>query len=68
MRSSEVLLAITGIVILAGIALIGSLESDYCTHQVVTEDEYEDGTTMVTVYNSTDDGNLQQERSFRIIK
>ena len=68
MRSSEVLLAITGLVVLVGIMLIGSLESDYCAHQVVTEDEYEDGITVVTVYNSTDDGDIQQERTYRIIK
>lgn len=67
MRSSEVLLAITGLVVLVGIALIGSMDDSY-TNQVVIEDEYEDGSTVVTVYNSTDNGDLQQERQYRIIK
>ena len=68
MRSSEVLLAITGLVALVGIALIGSLEDDSYRNQVVVEDEYEDGTALVIVYNIMDDGDLQQERTYRIIK
>ena len=68
MRSSEVLLAITGLVALVGIALIGSLEDNSYRNQVVVEDEYEDGTALVIVYNIMDDGDLQQERTYKIIK
>lgn len=67
MRSSEVLLAITGLVALVGIALIGSID-DSCTNQVVVEDEYEDGSTIVTVYDLASTGDIHQERHYRIIR
>ena len=68
MRSSEVLLAITGLVALVGIALIGSLEDNSYNNQVVIEDEYEDGSAVVTVYDLASTGDIRQERHYRIIK
>ena len=52
MKSSEVLLVVIGVIALVGIAWIGASEDDNTNDQVVVEDQFEDGSTFVSIYNS----------------
>ena len=52
MKSSEVLLVVMGVIALVGIAWIGASEDGNDNDQVVVEDQFEDGSTFVSIYSS----------------
>ena len=52
MKSSEVLLVVMGVIALVGIAWISASEDDNDNDQVVVEDQFEDGSTFVSIYSS----------------
>ena len=66
MKSSEVLLAVVGVIALVGIAWLGSLDDNQDNDQVVVEDQLEDGSTLVSIYSST--SCTTPDKTYRVIK
>ena len=66
MKSSEVLLAVVGMIALVGIAWLGSLDDSQDNDQVVVEDHHEDGSTLVSIYSST--SSTTPNKTYRIVK
>ena len=66
MKSSEVLLVVMGVIALVGIAWIGASEDDSDNDQVVVEDQFEDGSTFVSIYSSK--SSTTPEKTYRIVK
>lgn len=67
MKSSEVLLVVMGVIALVGIAWIGASEDDnQDTDQVVVEDQFEDGSTFVSIYSSK--SSTTPEKTYKVIK
>ena len=66
MKSSEVLLVVMGVIALVGIAWIGASEDDSDNDQVVVEDQFEDGSTFVSIYSSK--SSTTPEKTYRVIK
>lgn len=66
MKSSEVLLVVIGTIALVGIAWLGSLDDNQDNAQVVVEDQLEDGSTLVSIYNST--SSTTPDKTYRIVK
>ena len=66
MKSSEVLLAVIGTIALVGIAWLGSLDDNQDNDQVVVEDQLEDGSTLVSIYNSK--SSTTPDKTYRIVK
>ena len=64
MKSSEVLLVVMGVIALVGIAWIGASEDD--NDQVVVEDQFEDGSTFVSIYSSK--SSIAPEKIYRVVK
>ena len=66
MKSSEVLLAVVGMIALVGIAWLGSLDDNQDNVQVVVEDQLEDGSTLVNIYSSA--SSTTPDKTYRIVK
>ena len=66
MKSSEVLLAVVGVIALVGIAWLGSLDDSQDNDQVVVEDQLEDGSTLVSIYSSM--SSTTPDKTYRIVK
>ena len=66
MKSSEVLLAVVGVIALVGIAWLGSLDDSQDNAQVVVEDQLEDGSTLVGIYSS--ESSTTPDKTYRIVK
>ena len=66
MKSSEVLLAVVGVIALVGIAWLGSLDDNQDNDQVVVEDQLEDGSTLVSIYSSA--SSTTPDKTYRIVK
>ena len=66
MKSSEVLLVVMGVIALVGIAWIGASEDDNANDQVVIEDQFEDGSTYVSIYSSK--SSTTPEKTYKIVK
>ena len=66
MKSSEVLLVVMGVIALVGIAWIGASEDDNANDQVVVEDQFEDGSTFVSIYSSK--SSTTPEKTYKVIK
>ena len=66
MKSSEVLLVVMGVIALVGIAWIGASEDDSDNTQVVVEDQFEDGSTFVSIYSSK--SSITPEKTYKVIK
>ena len=66
MKSSEVLLAVVGMIALVGIAWLGSLDDSKDNNQVVIEDQLEDGSTFVSIYSSA--SSTTPDKTYRIVK
>ena len=66
MKSSEVLLAVVGVIALVGIAWLGSLDDNQDNDQVVVEDQLEDGSTLVSIYSSA--SSTTPDKTYRVIK
>ena len=66
MKSSEVLLVVMGVIALVGIAWIGASEDDNDNGQVVVEDQFEDGSTFVSIYSSK--SSTTPEKTYKVIK
>ena len=66
MKSSEVLLAVVGMIALVGIAWLGSLDDNQDNDQVVVEDQLEDGSTLVSIYSS--ESSTTPDKTYRIVK
>ena len=66
MKSSEVLLVVIGVIALVGIAWIGASEDDNDNDQVVVEDQFEDGSTFVSIYSSM--SSTTPDKTYRIVK
>ena len=66
MKSSEVLLVAMGVIALVGIAWIGASEDDNDNDQVVVEDQFEDGSTFVSIYSSK--SSTTPEKTYKVIK
>ena len=66
MKSSEVLLAVVGVIALVGIAWLGSLDDNQDNDQVVVEDQLEDGSTLVSIYSSK--SSTTPDKTYRIVK
>ena len=66
MKSSEVLLAVVGVIALVGIAWLGSLDDNQDNDQVVVEDQLEDGSTLVSIYSS--ESSTTPDKTYRIVK
>ena len=66
MKSSEVLLVVMGVIALVGIAWIGASEDDSDNNQVVVEDQFEDGSTFVSIYSSK--SSTTPEKTYRVVK
>ena len=66
MKSSEVLLVVMGVIALVGIAWIGASEDDSNNDQVVVEDQFEDGSTFVSIYSSK--SSTTPEKTYRVVK
>ena len=66
MKSSEVLLAVVGVIALVGIAWLGSLDASKDNGQVVVEDQLEDGSTLVSIYSSK--SSTTPDKTYRIVK
>ena len=66
MKSSEVLLAVVGVIALVGIAWLGSLDDSQDNDQVVVEDQLEDGSTLVSIYSSK--SSTTPDKTYRIVK
>ena len=66
MKSSEVLLAVVGVIALVGIAWLGSLDDSQDNDQVVVEDQLEDGSTLVSIYSSA--STTTPDKTYRIVK
>ena len=66
MKSSEVLLVVMGVIALVGIAWIGASEDDNSNDQVVVEDQFEDGLTFVSIYNSK--SSTTPYKTYKVIK
>ena len=66
MKSSEVLLVVMGVIALVGIAWIGASEDDNDNGQVVVEDQFEDGSTFVSIYSSK--SSTTPEKTYRVVK
>ena len=66
MKSSEVLLVVMGVIALVGIAWIGASEDDNDNDQVVVEDQFEDGSTFVSIYSSK--SSTTPEKTYRVVK
>ena len=66
MKSSEVLLVVMGVIALVGIAWIGASEDDNDNDQVVVEDQFEDGSTFVSIYSSK--SSTTPEKTYKVIK
>ena len=66
MKSSEVLLAVVGVIALVGIAWLGSLDDNQDNDQVVVEDQLEDGSTLVSIYSSM--SSTTPDKTYRIVK
>ena len=66
MKSSEVLLVVMGVIALVGIAWIGASEDDSDNDQVVVEDQFEDGSTFVSIYSSK--SSTTPEKTYRVVK
>ena len=66
MKSSEVLLAVVGVIALVGIAWLGSLDDSQDNDQVVVEDKLEDGSTLVSIYSSK--SSTTPDKTYRVIK
>ena len=66
MKSSEVLLVVMGVIALVGIAWIGASEDDSNNDQVVVEDQFEDGSTFVSIYNSK--SSTTAYKTYKVVK
>ena len=66
MKSSEVLLVVMGVIALVGIAWIGASEDDNDNDQVVVEDQFEDGSTFVSIYSSK--SSTTPKKTYKVIK
>ena len=66
MKSSEVLLVVMGVIALVGIAWIGASEDDNDNDQVVVEDQFEDGSTFVSIYSSK--SSTTPYKTYRVVK
>ena len=66
MKSSEVLLAVVGVIALVGIAWLGSLDDSHDNDQIVVEDKLEDGSTLVSIYSSA--SSTTPDKTYRVIK
>ena len=66
MKSSEVLLVVMGVIALVGIAWIGVSEDDSDNDQVVVEDQFEDGSTFVSIYSSK--SSTTPYKTYKVIK
>ena len=66
MKSSEVLLVVMGVIALVGIAWIGASEDDTDNDQVVVEDQFEDGSTFVSIYSSK--SSTTPYKTYKVIK
>ena len=66
MKSSEVLLVVMGVIALVGIAWIGASEDDNANDQVVVEDQFEDGSTFVSIYSSK--SSTTPYKTYKVIK
>ena len=66
MKSSEVLLVVMGVIALVGIAWIGASEDDSDNDQVVIEDQFEDGSTFVSIYSSK--SSTTPYKTYKVIK
>ena len=66
MKSSEVLLVVMGVIALVGITWIGASEDGNDNDQVVVEDQFEDGSTFVSIYSSK--SSTTPEKTYRVIK
>ena len=66
MKSSEVLLVVMGVIALVGIALIGASEDDNDNGQVVVEDQFEDGSTFVSIYSSK--SSIAPYKTYKVVK
>ena len=66
MKSSEVLLVVMGVIALVGIAWIGASEDDNDNGQVVIEDQFEDGSTFVSIYSSK--SSTTPEKTYKVVK
>ena len=66
MKSSEVLLVVMGVIALVGIAWIGASEDDNDNDQVVVEDQFEDGSTFVSIYSSK--SSTTPEKTYKVVK
>lgn len=66
MKSSEVLLVVMGVIALVGIAWIGASEDDNDNDQVVVEDQFEDGSTFVSIYSSK--YSTTPEKTYKVVK
>ena len=66
MKSSEVLLVVMGVIALVGIAWIGASEDDSDNGQVIVEDQFEDGSTFVSIYSSK--SSTTPEKTYRVVK
>ena len=66
MKSSEVLLVVMGVIALVGIAWIGASEDASDNDQVVVEDQFEDGSTFVSIYSSK--SSTTPYKTYKVIK
>ena len=66
MKSSEVLLVVMGVIALVGIAWIGASEDGNDNDQVVVEDQFEDGSTFVSIYSSK--SSTTPYKTYKVIK
>ena len=66
MKSSEVLLVVIGVIALVGIAWIGASEDDNDNGQVVVEDQFEDGSTFVSIYSSK--SSTAPYKTYKVVK
>lgn len=66
MKSSEVILAVVGVIALVGIAWLGFLDGNQDNDQVVVEDQLEDGSTLVNIYSS--ESSTTPDKTYRVIK
>ena len=66
MKSSEVLLVVMGVIALVGIAWIGASEDCNENDQVVVEDQFEDGSTFVSIYSSK--SSTTPEKTYKVVK
>ena len=66
MKSSEVLLVVRGVIALVGIAWIGASEDDSHNDQVLVEDQFEDGSTFVSIYTSK--SSTTPYKTYKVVK